>query len=138
MPHYTHVLVVDRLQLEVNLGFYEQERIKTQKIEVSFRLYFEDAIACNNDDAAEFFDYGKLADMLREFCSGKQFNLVEFMAMELFRTLRARINELGGADARLWLKLNKVEAPVPGLLGGAAFIHSDLPPDSTFIPTVQA
>jgi hypothetical protein len=58
------------------------------------------------------------------------------MAMHLFYALRAEITRMGGGDVRLWLELNKIKAPVPNLLGGALFVHSDLPADATFIPSV--
>ena len=72
----------------------------------------------------------------RRFVIDKHFNLIEFATMELFRHLRKEIDALGGAEAKLWLQLNKIEAPVAGLKGGASFIHSDLPPDATYIPSV--
>ena len=58
--------------------------------------------------------------------------------MALFAHLRGVINELGGEQAKIWLHLNKIKAPVPNLLGGASFIHSDLPANATFIPSVGA
>lgn len=135
MPHYAHVLMVNRLQLEVHLGFYEKERLKKQKIEVSFRLYFPNAIPANSDDHAAFYDYGKLADFMRDCLKDRKFNLIEFLSVEMFRWLRERIDGLGGKDVKIWLELNKIEAPVPGLMGGASFIYSDLPPDATYIPS---
>lgn len=136
MPHYAHVLSVNRLKLDAHIGFYEAERLKQQPVEVSFRLYFADAIACNGDDEAHFFDYGVLCETLRSFVAEKKFNLIEFMSMELFRHLRAYLDAHGGQDAKLWLHFNKIEAPVPNLLGGASFVHSDLPADATYIPSV--
>jgi dihydroneopterin aldolase len=137
MPHYAHVLSVSRLELSVHIGFYEEERNKKQAIEVSFRLYFPDAIACNHDDNAAFFDYGALSDCLRAFADTQKFNLIEYMSMAMFRHLREEIDRRGGQDAKLWLQLNKINAPVPGLKDGASFFHSDLPPDATFIPSVS-
>ena len=137
MTHYAYVLSVDRLQLNAHIGFYEQERLQKQVIEVSYRLYFAQPIDCNSDDNAPFFDYGVLSSVLQDFVATRKFNLIEYMAMALFHHLRAEIDQLGGEKAKLWLCLNKIHAPVPGLLGGASFMHSDLPPGATFIPGAQ-
>ena len=136
MPHYAHVLTLNRLEIQTHIGFYEAERNQKQPIEVSFRLYFPDAIACNTDDTAAFFNYATLAEVLQTCADSQKFNLIEYMAMELFRHLRKYLDENNGTDARLWLQLNKIKAPVTGLLGGASFVHSDLPADATYIPSV--
>ena len=137
MTHYAHVLTLNRLEMQAHIGFYEEERNKKQPIEVSFRLYFPSAIACNTDDHAPFFDYAKLAKAMQEFVDSQKFNLIEFMAMELFQHLRKHIDEMSGTDVKLWLHLNKIKAPVEGLKDGASFIHSDLPPGATYIPSVS-
>ena len=136
MPHYAHILSVSRLQVDAFIGFYEPELQKPQPVEISYRLYFEQAIDSNSDDNAHFFDYGELSDTLRDCATNGRFNLIEYMSMELFRCLRAHLDNHGGKDVKLWLQLNKIEAPVPGLKGGASFIHSDLPAGATFIPSV--
>lgn len=136
MPHYAYVLSVSRLQLPAHIGFYEKERNEKQLVEISFRLYFDHPISSNHDDKGEFFDYAKLSDHLRVFVESQKFNLIEYMGMALFRHLRAEVDRLGGASAKLWVQMNKIHAPVPGLLGGASFVHSDLPADATFIPSV--
>jgi len=136
MPHYAYCLSLKRLSLMAHIGFYEQERNELQEIEVSFRLYFEEAIACNHDDSAAFFNYGVLADHLRSVAISQKFNLIEYMSMAMFRHLRAEIDAMGGEKARLWLELDKIHAPVPGLKGGASFTYSDLPADATFIPGI--
>lgn len=133
MTHYAHVLVANRLQLAVNLGFYTGERAKPQPVEVSFRMYFPTAPAQATNDEAEFIDYGMLCKSVHDFVSPREFKLVEFMAMEVFRHLREVLDAHGGSAIKLWLKLNKIAAPVPGLTGGASFIHSDLPTDATWI-----
>ena len=138
MTHYAHVLSLNRLDLQAHIGFYEAERNLKQPVEISFRLYFPSAIACNEDDNAPFFDYAKLAEILQKCADSNKFNLIEYMAMALFRCLRTHVDQMGGTDIKLWLQLNKIKAPVPGLKDGASFIHSDLPADATYIPSVHA
>lgn len=136
MAYYAYVLTVNRLELDAYVGFYEQERNALQPIEVSFRLYFENPPAGALDEDEAFFDYGVLSDALRAFVQDKKFRLIERMTVEMFAHLRGVVDQMGGADGKLWVQLNKIKAPVPRLLGGASFIHSDLPADATFIPSV--
>lgn len=135
MAHYAHVVSISRLQFEMLLGFLPDERRNRQKVEVSFRLYFPGEIACNRDDEADFFDYNALSESVKQFVADKRYNLIEFAAMQMFRHLREVIDARGGREAKLWFQLNKIDAPVEGLLGGASFVHSDLPPEATYIPS---
>jgi hypothetical protein len=55
------------------------------------------------------------------------------MTTEIFNHVRSFLNERNLADAKLWMSLNKVAAPVPGLMGGAAYTISDLPASATVV-----
>lgn len=131
MAHYAHRITVNRLQVPAHIGFYTGERAKPQPVEICFRLYFPQAPACTRDDEGEFIDYGGLCKVLTDFIATREFKLVEFMGSELFRVLRTHLDGRGAADVKLWLRLNKISAPVPGLIGGASFTVSDLPAGAT-------
>ncbi len=131
MPHYAHMVSVNRLQVHAHLGFYTGERAKLQPIEICFRLYFPKEPACSVNDEADFIDYGALCKVLTDLIAARDFKLIEFMGAELFRTLRANLDARGGVEIKLWLRLNKIAAPVPGLTGGASFTTCDLPAGST-------
>ncbi len=131
MTHYTHMISVNRLQASAHLGFYNGERAKPQPIEVCFRLYFPEAPLASTNDEADFIDYGQLSKTLTDFIASRDFKLIEYMGAELFRQLRADLDARGGTHIKLWLRLNKIAAPVPGLIGGASFTVCDLPADAT-------
>lgn len=131
MTHYAHMVSVNRLQAHSHLGFYTGERAKPQPVEVSFRLYYPNAPKQTTDDEAEFIDYGVLSKGIADVIASRSFKLLEYMGAELFRQLRTDVDARGGKDVKLWLRLNKIAAPVPGLIGGACYTHSDLPPDAT-------
>jgi FolB domain-containing protein len=134
MTHYAHQLCVNRLQLAAHIGFYTGERAKPQPVEVCFRLYYPEAPEFTRDDEASFIDYGVLCKALKDYVDAREFKLVEFMASDLHRHLRAVIDAHGGSTIALWLRLNKIAAPVPGLIGGASFTHCDLPAGATVAP----
>lgn len=131
MPHYAHMLSVNRLQVHAHLGFYTGERAKLQPVEICFRLYFPEAPPFALDDEADFFDYGELCKVLTDFIASRDFKLVEFMGAELFRRLRADLDARHASHVKLWLRLNKVAAPVAGLTGGASFTQCDVPAGAT-------
>ena len=126
MAHYAHMLQVNRLKVAAHIGFYAGERATLQPVEVSFRLYFPAAPTCTRDDEADFIDYGTLCKVLTDFIASRSFNLVEYMGAQLHRHLRAYLDGRGCQHLKLWLCLNKINAPVGGLLGGASFTICDL------------
>lgn len=131
MAHYAHMISVNRLQVDAYIGFYEAERAKLQLVEISFRLYFPEAPVCTTDDNADFLDYGTLCKVVTDYMGTRKFNLIEYTGSELFRFLREYVDGRGGAGVKLWLCFNKIQAPVPGLQGGASFTLCDLGPYDT-------
>ncbi len=135
MQHYASILSVNRLRLMVHLGFYEEERVKLQPIEISLRMYFPETPACAIDDHAKFLDYGALCAALEKWATSKQFRLVEYMGMQTFNFVREYLDTRGYEHLKLWAQLTKCEPPVPGLQAGTSFVHSDVPVGSTsFMP----
>jgi dihydroneopterin aldolase len=67
MPHYAHMVSVNRLQVHAHLGFYTGERAKLQPIEICFRLYFPTEPVCSREDEGDFIDYGSLCKVLTDF-----------------------------------------------------------------------
>ncbi len=131
MPHYAHMVSVSRLQVHAHLGFYTGERANPQPVEISFRLYYPEAPEHTKDDEAQFIDYGQLSKGLTDLIAAKSFKLIEFMGAELYRHLRADLDARGATQVRVWLQMNKIAAPLPGLIGGASYTHCDLEPGAT-------
>lgn len=117
--------------MHAHLGFYTGERAKPQPVEISFRLYYPEAPGQTRDDDAGFIDYGQLCKGLTDLIAARSFKLIEFMGAELFRHVRADLDARGASHVKLWLRLNKIAAPVPGLIGGACYTECDLPPGAT-------
>jgi dihydroneopterin aldolase len=127
--YYRYVFSLNRLQLAVHLGYYEAERRTPQPVEVNARLYFPGAPICTQDDYAKFIDYAKLAEIMQRVVAAKEFRLIEFLTMEMFTALRAFLDTQPAPEPKLWLRVTKLNTPVPNLNGGASFTTSDLPAD---------
>lgn len=134
MTHYAHIFSVDGLQFKAHLGYYDDERAKRQLVEVSLRFYFPEQPAWGADDHAKFIDYAKIVTLLGQAVEAGEFRLIEYMAQEVFDLTRSYLNEHGGKELKLWLKLTKSKPPLaPEIKGGAAFILSDLPAGASVI-----
>ena len=72
MPHYAHMVSVNRLQVPAHVGFYTGERAKPQPVEICFRLYFPEAPPHTVDDEASFIDYGQLCKGLTDLIAAQR------------------------------------------------------------------
>lgn len=134
MAHiYQHVLTINRLQLAAHLGCYAKERLHAQAVEVSFRFYFPEAPDYTHTDKGDFIDYDVVSNDLHRIAGKQEFRLIEYMAMQLFKHVRKLVNKQAGKDVKIWIKLTKMNPPVPHLLGGASYIYSDLPADARIV-----
>ncbi len=131
MTHYAHILTIDQLEIMTHLGFYDEERNVRQKTALSLRLYFPEAPPCARDDYATFMDYGALCNAIHAHASAGEYRLLEFMGMTLFDFTRSYLDQHHGEKMRIWMKLTKCNPPVPHLVQGASFIHSDIPAGAT-------
>jgi dihydroneopterin aldolase len=128
--YYPQVLSIQRLELATRLGCYAKERQRAQQVEVTFRFYFPEILACSLDDKSSFIDYDIIAAKMHEVVEKQEFRLIEYMAMQLHGHARAIVDECVGSQVKIWLKLLKVAPPVPHLRGGTAFVYTDLPADA--------
>lgn len=123
-PDYPFSLAVERLALPVYLGAGDEERAVEQTVYVSLTLFYPKAPDAAQQDAAEYLCYDGLCQSLLAVAAREPFHLIEFLAAELFRTVR----EAAPKECKVWLRLQK---PLPvSLVGyaveGAAIELSDL------------
>lgn len=127
MTHYAHIFSVDRIEFDAHLGFYAEERAKPQKVGVSMRFYFPASPSWSHDDHAGFIDYAEAVKLVEQAAGARSFNLIEYMAREMFGIVRSYLDTHHGEDIKLWLKLTKCHPPIPAVKSGASFMLSDLP-----------
>jgi dihydroneopterin aldolase len=109
-------------RLDVRLGCSAEERAKPQAVDLDLAVRFRELpAACASDRLEDTLCYAELIEAARAACVGREFQLVERLAHELFMCLRALVP----ADAELWLRATKLHPPVDGLRGGVAFSLGD-------------
>lgn len=126
--HYPCCLTLNTVHLQVRLGCEPPERAQTQSVEIQVRFYFPSVPACAGDDISAFICYDKVATALQRTVEGREFRLIEFLAMELVKVLKSSLaQQVPGDDVCVWLKVRKVNIPVSFVEHGASFVYSDLP-----------
>jgi dihydroneopterin aldolase len=111
-------LDVEAIRLLVHLGCEAAERAVAQPVEVKLAVHFATLpAACWTDDLDDTVCYAELATLAREHCAGREFRLIERLALELHGLMRARLPR----DARLDLTVTKVAPPVAEIERGVRF-----------------
>jgi len=109
-------------RLDVRLGCSAAERAVPQPVDLDVAVRFAELpIACASDKLEDAICYVDLIDAARAACAGREFQLVERLAHELF----GRLRPLVPPGAGLWLRATKLRPPVVGLSGGVAFSLGD-------------
>jgi dihydroneopterin aldolase len=117
-------LDVEAIRLSVHLGCEPGERRVAQEVEVKVGIRFAAVpAACWTDDLADTVCYAELAALAREHCAGREFRLIERLALELHDLFRSRLPR----GARLSLTVDKLAPPVAELARGVRFTIAERP-----------
>lgn len=111
-------LRLNKLELQVNLGWPEKERAKPQPIYLDIELSGNHLLkACKTDTLDDTVCYDILSTAIKAHVKNLEFKLVEHLAWDLFNFIQKKLPKKMG----LKLTVTKPNAPVEGLLGGASF-----------------
>lgn len=111
-------LRLNRLELNILLGWPEKERAKPQSVYLDIELSGSNLLkACKTDTLDDTVCYDILAIAIKSHVKDKEFRLVEHLAWDLFNFVKKRVPK----KMKLKLAITKPNAPVEGLLGGASF-----------------
>jgi dihydroneopterin aldolase len=115
-------LEVEAIRLQVRLGCTAAERAVPQGVEVRVVVRFAELPpACWTDRIEDTVCYAELAALVREHTSGREFHLIERLALELYGVIYERLPR----GARLELTASKLSPPVPELERGVHFTIAD-------------
>lgn len=119
----SYILSFDKLAIKVHLGVTDKERKNSQEIYLSLKVLFKAAPkACFNDDITDTICYDEIANIIKEFCVNKEFNLLEYLTYQLYQLIKAFIND---SDIKIWLRVDKHPNLMTDLLGAASFTYHD-------------
>lgn len=121
-------LTIRDLELNVNLGWPEKERLQEQRVLLDIEIRFLQPLkACMTDNLQDTICYATLTQTLRNEISGKKFSLIEHLAHTLYQILKSQLPEQTHLNVRLTKYPN-----IEGLLSGVSFDYGDNSPTWSF------
>lgn len=110
------------LELSVNLGWPQGERVKQQIVTLDATIYFAKApLACTSDNLDDTVCYDKLVEKIKSYLIARNFRLLEHLGHELHQIIKTNFP----ADTRVKINVTKKPA-ILNLTGGVTFCYSDL------------
>lgn len=99
-----NLLAINGLELDVFLGWPDEERLQKQKVWLDVKMRFAAALkACVSDDLNDTVCYQHLIHDLREHLIDKKFKLVEHLTHEIYRFIETNVPK----DTAIFVTLTK-------------------------------
>jgi 7,8-dihydroneopterin aldolase/epimerase/oxygenase len=121
-----HKLAINDFRLWIHLGHTEEEKFNRQPVSFTIELEFKTPPkACVTDELDDTVCYFDLTNGIRTLCEKKRFNLVEYLAAEVYKsvekTLKAKkmMPKIGAVRVTVL----KLAPPVPDVQGGAVYTY---------------
>ena len=85
--NYEKKVLIKDLVLDLILGYYDFEKIKTQKVKFSLEVDYEDKKPSNDKDIKSIVNYAKIVRLIKKLVKNKHYNFLETLAEDVFDEL---------------------------------------------------
>ena len=85
--NYEKKVLIKDLVLDLKLGYYDFEKIKTQKVKFSLEVDYEDKKPSNDKDLNSIVNYAKIVKLIKKLVKNKHYNFLETLAEDVFDEL---------------------------------------------------
>ena len=85
--NYEKKVLIKDLVLDLKLGYYDFEKIKTQKVKFSLEVAYEDKKPSNDTDLKSIVNYAKIVKLIKKLVKNKHYNFLETLAEDVFDEL---------------------------------------------------
>ena len=85
--NYEKKVLIKDLVLDLKLGYYDFEKIKTQKVKFSLEIDYEDKKPSNDKDLKSIVNYAKIVKLIKKLVKNKHYNFLETLAEDVFDEL---------------------------------------------------
>ena len=85
--NYEKKILINELILNLKLGYYDFEKIKTQKVKFSLEVDYEDKKPSNDKDLKSIVNYAKIVKLIKKLVKNKHYNFLETLAEDVFDEL---------------------------------------------------
>ena len=85
-------LSLENIIIPLHIGWSEEERKRPQDISINIDIQFDEPPhACETDDLEDTICYKTLSDKIREYCTSREFKLIEYLGYQLYLFTKAQI-----------------------------------------------
>ena len=102
--NYEKKILINELILDLKLGYYDFEKIKSQKVKFSLEIDYEDKKPTNDKDIKSIVNYGTIVKLIKNLVKKKHYNFLETLAEAVFDEL-FKDQRIG----KITLKIEKLE-----------------------------
>jgi len=85
--NYEKKVLIKDLLLDLKLGYYDFEKIKTQKVKFSLEVDYKDKKPSNDKDLKSIVNYAKIVKLIKKLVKNKHYNFLETLAEDVFDEL---------------------------------------------------
>jgi len=85
--NYEKKVLIKDLTLDLQLGYYDFERGKKQKVKFNLELNYENKKPTNDEDLKSIVNYGKIVKLIEKLVKNKHYNFLETLAEDIFDEL---------------------------------------------------
>lgn len=118
------ILELEALEVEAYIGCYSEEQTKKQKINISWKIYFDkEPKACNTDNLSDSICYNVISSKIKEMTLSKHWNLIEHLAKNIYELIKLEIKN-SGCEAKILVTIDKFPN-IEGLKGKTSFLYGD-------------
>ena len=102
--NYEKKILINELILDLKLGYYDFEKVKSQKVKFSLEIDYEDKKPTNDKDIKSIVNYGTVVRLIKNLVKKKHYNFLETLAEAVFDEL-FKDQRIG----KITLKIEKLE-----------------------------
>ena len=85
--NYEKKVLIKELILNLNLGYYDFEKEKSQKVKFSLEIDYKDKKPSNDKDLKSIVNYSKVVRLIKKLVKNKHYNFLETLAEDVFDEL---------------------------------------------------
>ena len=85
--NYEKKVLIKELIMDLKLGYFDFEKLKTQKVKFSLEVDYEDKKPSNDKDLKSIVNYAKIVKLIKKLVKNKHYNFLETLAEDVFDEL---------------------------------------------------
>ena len=85
--NYEKKILIKDLTLDLQLGYYDFEKEKKQKVKFNLEVSYQDKNPTNDKDIKSIVNYSKIVKLIEKLAKNKHYNFLETLAEDVFDEL---------------------------------------------------